>query len=292
MKKNAVPGVAAATRLSRQLFVDGFGKSYVNYAHLVCALRGAGRVVRGWHTRDDPARQPIRVPTRVQMAGAGRGLLLASLLASLLRLATTFSALQSDTNEERGPIIAVMAQPLGNATDYLPASYVKWLELGGARVVPVMYEATDREVDAIFANTNGLLLIGGDAPVCSAARRFLANAVSAAKAGDAYPIWGTCDGFEWLMQMAAEADGALHGGFDSENLPLPLDLTAAAVGSRLLAEAGDTVAQRSPKLSVLEALGSLPVTFNSHKQGVTPATFAASAPLSAFFTVLATNREP
>ena len=225
------------------------------------------------------------------MAGAGRrSLLLASLLASLLRLAMTFSALQSDTNEERGPIIAVMAQPLGNATDYLPASYVKWLELGGARVVPVMYEATDRQVDAIFANTNGLLLIGGDAPVCSAARRFLANAVSAAKAGDAYPIWGTCDGFEWLMQMAAEADGALHGGFDSENLPLPLDLTAAAVGSRLLAEAGDTVAQRSPKLSVLEALGSLPVTFNSHKQGVTPATFAASAPLSAFFTVLATNR--
>ena len=139
------------------------------------------------------------------MARAGRGsLLLASLLASLVRLAVTFSAVQPATHEEWGPIIAVLAQPLGNATDYLPASYVKWLELGGARVVPVMYEATDRDVDAIFANTNGLLLIGGDAPVCSAARRFLANAVSAAKRGDAYPIWGTCDGFEWLMQMAAK----------------------------------------------------------------------------------------
>ena len=116
------------------------------------------------------------------------------------------------------------------ATDYLPASYVKWIELGGARVVPVMHEATDREVDAIFANTNGLLLIGGGAPVCSAARRFFANAVEAARAGDAYPIWGTCLGFEWLMQMAAEEDGVLHDGFDSENLPLPLDLTAAAAG--------------------------------------------------------------
>ena len=165
------------------------------------------------------------------MARAGRGsLLLASLLASLVRLAVTFSAVQPDTHEEWGPIIAVLAQPLGNATDYLPASYVKWLELGGARVVPVMYEATDREVDAIFANTNGLLLIGGDAPVCSAACRFLASAVSAAKGGDAYPIWGTCDGFEWLMQMAAKDDGALQPGFDSENLPLPLELTAAAAG--------------------------------------------------------------
>ena len=91
--------------------------------------------------------------------------MLASLLASLVRLAVTFSAVQPATHEEWGPIIAVLAQPLGNATDYLPASYVKWLELGGARVVPVMYEATDRDVDAIFANTNGLLLIGGDAPV-------------------------------------------------------------------------------------------------------------------------------
>ena len=95
-----------------------------------------------------------------------------------------------------------------------------------------MHEATDREVDAIFANTNGLLLIGGGAPVCSAARRFFANAVSAARAGDAYPIWGTCLGFEWLMQMAAEEDGVLHDGFDSEDLPLPLDLTPAAAGSR------------------------------------------------------------
>ena len=51
------------------------------------------------------------------MAGAGRGsLLLASLLASLLRSAVTFSALQSEGASERGPIIAVMSQPLGNAT--------------------------------------------------------------------------------------------------------------------------------------------------------------------------------
>ena len=208
------------------------------------------------------------------------------LLASLLPSSVTFSALHSGTNEdagtarledagtarlEPGPIIAVMAQPMASpgATDYLPASYVKWLELGGARVVPVMYEATDREVDTTFANTNGLLLIGGSAPICPAARRFLANALAAAKAGDAYPIWGTCDGFEWLMQMAAEEDGALHNHFDSENLPLPLNLTAAAADSRLLAEAGETMAQRSPKLSVLEALHALPVTFNSHKQGVT-----------------------
>ena len=42
----------------------------------------------------------------------------------------TFSALQSEDASERGPIIAVMSQPLGNATAYLPASYVKWIELG------------------------------------------------------------------------------------------------------------------------------------------------------------------
>ena len=196
----------------------------------------------------------------------GHSLLLASLASCWLT--------SDASGSELGPIIAVMTQPTASlssgvgASNYLPASYVKWLELGGAMVVPVMYGASDQEVDTAFASTNGLLLIGGDAPVSRAARRFLANAVAAAKKGDAYPIWGTCDGFEWLMQIAAEDDSVLHGGFDSENLPLPLNLTSAAAGSRLLAEAGEGMAQRSPKLSVLEALGSLPVTFNSHQQGV------------------------
>ena len=218
--------------------------------------------------------------------------MLASLLASLMRLAVTFSAVQPDTHEEWGPIIAVMAQPLGNATDYLPASYVKWLELGGARVVPVMYEATDREVDAIFANTNGLLLIGGDAPVCSAARRFLANAVSAAKGGDAYPIWGTCDGFEWLMQIAANDDQVLDSPFDSENITLPLNLTAAAATSTLLADANVTPVVGAPGarpiVSVLDAAQAQAVNMHNHQQGIEPATFAASD-ASKVFKSLATN---
>lgn len=199
------------------------------------------------------------------------------------------------------PVIAVMTQPMAEtpsgpskrATNYLPASYVKWIELAGGRVVPVSYEATDAEVDSLFDQVNGLLLIGGDAKRCGASQRFFDRAVAAAKEGDTFPIWGTCDGFEWLMQMAAQDDSVLHGGFDSEDLPLKLNLTSSRpTDSRMLADAGDVWALRSPaKLSVLDALRTLPVTFNSHVQGVTPATYTATPALNKFFNVVATNMD-
>ena len=33
------------------------------------------------------------------------------------------------------------------------------------------------------------------------------------KAGDFYPVWGTCDGFEWLMQIFGGM-GDIVSGFD------------------------------------------------------------------------------
>ena len=222
----------------------------------------------------------------------------------MLALASVLpAALDHDALAVGQPVIAVMSQPMSEtptagpgkrAADYLPASYVKWIELAGGRVVPVSYEATDAEVDGLFEQVNGLLLIGGDAERNGASQRFFNRAVAAAKTGDTFPIWGTCDGFEWLMQMAAQDDSVLHSGFDSEDLPLKLNLTSSrpTLDSRLLADADDVWALRSPtKLSVLDALRTLPVTFNSHSMGVTPATYAATPALKQFFSVVATNMD-
>ena len=49
-----------------------------------------------------------------------------------------------------GPIVAIITQP-GRANDtsytsYLPASYVKWIEMAGARVVPLSFYASDAKV--------------------------------------------------------------------------------------------------------------------------------------------------
>lgn len=136
-----------------------------------------------------------------------------------------------------GPVIALLMQPFSHQMSYVPASYVKWLELAGARVVPLSYYATDAEVDDVFRQVNGALWPGGDGSIPRAARRMYARAVDAFDHGDIFPIWGTCDGFEWLMQIAAEDDNILTSDFDAWNLSIPLNLSSAARESRIFSEA-------------------------------------------------------
>jgi gamma-glutamyl hydrolase len=200
-----------------------------------------------------------------------------------------------------GPVIALLTQPLTAPSQrpgvhphahYIPASYVKWIEMAGGRVVPLSYYANDSQVDELIGQVNGVLLPGGGGDVPPAARRVYAHALRAAAAGDPFPVWGTCDGFEWLMQIASDDDGILVQGFDSENISLALKWEDGARKSRVMADALDTPIQgSSPRLSIFDALGSLPLTLNNHVQGVTPSDFRSSEKLSAVFEVLATNTD-
>ena len=145
-----------------------------------------------------------------------------------------------------GPIVAILTQP-GRANEtsyasYLPASYVKWIEMAGARVVPLSYYASDAKARArpppvrrtvgrtrlslcvsycvwprplpearrtrvqvaeTFRSVNGALFPGGSGDLPRAARTMYSLALEANRAGDYFPIWGTCDGFEWLMQVSS-----------------------------------------------------------------------------------------
>lgn len=96
-------------------------------------------------------------------------------------------------------------------------------------------------------------------------------------------MWGTCLGFEQLLVLASGDNATvLHssGSFDSEDMPAPIELTAAGPASAMLSSLG-------PKL--LKALTSEDVAYNSHGQGVTPEAFSGNAKLSSFFESLATG---
>ena len=67
------------------------------------------------------------------------------------------------------PIVGVLAQECQPYfpesicnTSYIAASYVKYVESGGARVVPVMIDQSEEYYRTIFDSTNGLLIPGGD----------------------------------------------------------------------------------------------------------------------------------
>lgn len=64
---------------------------------------------------------------------------------------------------------------------YIAASYVKWIELAGGRVVPIPYNGTTDEMDTIFSRINGLLLPGGGAEVSAGATYIVKKAIQAVR---------------------------------------------------------------------------------------------------------------
>lgn len=61
------------------------------------------------------------------------------------------------------PIIGVLSQPLGLRapnTSYFPASYSKYVAMAGARVVPVLCDASTAELHKLYSQINGLVVPG------------------------------------------------------------------------------------------------------------------------------------
>ena len=221
-----------------------------------------------------------------------------------LSVLSVVSSLPSDEVNLR-PIFGVLTQPLGaeiasvtpadphshaenTTTTYIAASYVKFLESAGARVVPVHYDATEEELTVLFKSINGLLLPGGGADLSNATRirrsgqHLYELAVAANDAGDTFPIWGTCMGFQFLSLLTSGKDSILcQQCYDTMGVPLPLDFVEpAASRSGLFGGLGATLKQW---------LATQKLTANSHHDGIKPATFASDDRLKAFYNVLSTN---
>jgi gamma-glutamyl hydrolase len=193
------------------------------------------------------------------------------------------------------PIVGILTQPLGteqnsskSSTTMIAASYVKFIESAGARVVPVHYDSTDEELAALFGQINGVLLPGGGADLGNATRirhsgqTLYDLALRANQKGDSFPIWGTCMGFQFLSLLTAQDDAILcEACFDSEGTPMPLLFAEpAASASRLYGPL-------TPALK--HKLATENLTENSHHDGILPATFASNARLAGFYDVLSTN---
>lgn len=186
------------------------------------------------------------------------------------------------------PVIGVLDQPSdGGKQNYIAASYVKFLESAGARVVPISNTGNVTYFMQMFKGLNGLLIPGGSADITSpdasyrvAGQTFLKAALAAFDQGDYFPIWGTCLGFELLAILVAEDNSVLVGDYDSWNLPLPLNFTEQAASGRMFAEEG---------ARLLNILASQPVTMNNHHFGIEPDVWTKNSKLTAFFDLLSTN---
>jgi gamma-glutamyl hydrolase len=168
---------------------------------------------------------------------------------------------------------------------YIAGSYVKWLELAGVRSIPIPWDADEDLVDELFYQVDGVLLPGGASKLPIAAQRIWNLTLAAhhhADAGDYYPfpLWGTCQGYEYIIQLAATDPTVMRKGFDAENLSLALELQNGADESFLY---GD------PFIRTIVTTEN--VTFNAHAQGVSPIDFLDDLGLTEMFVISSINHD-
>ncbi|XP_064094173.1 gamma-glutamyl hydrolase-like [Macrobrachium nipponense] len=157
-----------------------------------------------------------------------------------------------------------------NAT-YIAASYVKFIEAGGARVVPVFVNKDREYYEHMMKSINGLLFPGGAVAIdeTSAFGRAGKIIYEIAKdmndRGDVFPLWGTCLGFELMMGLAAGGQ-EVRAVCDAQNIANRIKLDSDYADGYLL--------RHLPK-RLIKALTSEPITSNFHKYCLTPKNFSA-----------------
>ncbi|XP_032242688.1 gamma-glutamyl hydrolase isoform X2 [Nematostella vectensis] len=190
------------------------------------------------------------------------------------------------------PIIGILAHDIDDdiikkyGKSFIPASYVKYLESAGARVVPIRDNLTSDELKSLFLKINGVLFPGGDSDLWKSgyARTGAAIfdlAMEANDNGDVFPLWGTCLGFQLLHVRAAKGKDVLTK-CSGENVSLPLNFTDGYKDSRMFRNAHNDVTQDMAKLGV---------TLNMHVNCVTVETYEKESSLSSFFKKLSTNMD-
>lgn len=199
-------------------------------------------------------------------------------------------------NENTEPIIGVLSQeiskliaskfPERNYKSYIAASYVKFVESSGGRVVPIWIGQPREYYEDIMTKINGVLLPGGATyfnqsnGYHDAGRYIYEIAIEMNDKGIHFPLWGTCLGFELLVYLSAQPNEP-RTHCSSRAQALPLEFEKDYDKSRLFANAS---------ADVIHILKTYPVTANFHLYCLTQETFAAMK-LNEIWRVMSLNHD-
>lgn len=199
------------------------------------------------------------------------------------------SSLQQEGNAK--PLIGILTQPCEDCPgrSYVAAAYVKLIEMGGGRAVPIRFYASDAELHRLFKSINGLVFAGGltwlwlDSPYVMAARKLFNWAKEANDQGDVFPIHGTCLGHQLLHILQSNVSrNDLLVDTDSVAHPSTLIWTPEAKTSRLFKTLPEDLYQKYQD-------SSLKLAFQNHEYGIPPSHYDKWPILRESFNILSTS---
>lgn len=226
-------------------------------------------------------------------------------LLALLTVATAYGdlfeedldLLSQPVNQQSRPVIGILTLPNDGmynltGTSYIDAGYVKWIEMGGARVVPLRIDHPWSELQYLVENLDGVLFTGGDQPFLNENGTMTAYAHTACSiynlvtslndAGKHYPMWGTCLGFQLLHICVSPLPDTVQYMPDMPGHSALSTFTPAGLASRIFAT------ELGPGLRFL--MERTNVTFVSHNSGVPPRQYVLDLDLYAAYRILTTMK--
>lgn len=193
------------------------------------------------------------------------------------------------------PVIGIYTQdsdlPGYESMTYIAASYVKSMEMTGVQVVPIFYHSTTAQLQTLLSQINGVVFPGGEMPI-DVSNQWTANtkyileyAMNQTNAGNPYPIWATCLGYEALAVITSQNKNNMstlthvHGEEGSTR-----NLTLTVKNSTLF---GTMAKNLLDEVTTGDGL-----YYFHHNWAVLTSTFKASTPLSNFWTLVSTSVSP
>lgn len=146
------------------------------------------------------------------------------------------------------PIIGVLTVPVSKTkrssryASYIPHSYMKWIEMSGARTAPIIFTWKPERIAEVLSQVNGVLFPGGSIDrttnkdfrkYINAYKQIFDYAKLQTDEGNSFPLWSTCLGFEFMMMMEGHTEEQIHDYYinsfgietvDARSYSVPLEL--------------------------------------------------------------------
>ena len=187
-------------------------------------------------------------------------------------------------NEDKGLFEGI---PNTANTTYVAASYVKLIEAGGARAVPLIADMQEEDLKKIIQSINGVILSGGDGDLANSHYEKVTRMVYAYsmkkldEEGEHWPILGICRGSQILPVLTAKTDFLVHTS--SKNYSIPLEFYKEEYKkSRLFGKAPD---------GIIQTLKNKPITINAHLYSLPTKFMLNNQILMDFYRVISINKD-
>ncbi|KAJ0101030.1 hypothetical protein Patl1_04909 [Pistacia atlantica] len=192
------------------------------------------------------------------------------------------------------PVIGILSHPgdgasgrLNNATNasYIAASYVKFVESAGARVIPLIYNEPEEILFEKLKLVNGVLYTGGWAKTgyyYEIVERIFKKILEKNDAGDHFPLYAICLGFELLTMIISKNTNILES-FNAADQASTLQFIRNT-------NIDGTVFQRFPP-DLLKKLSTDCLVMQNHHYGISPERMQENLDLSGFFKILTTSAD-